>query len=377
MITSYAQNFEDVILWRALKSVEHGFYIDIGAQDPVEDSVSLLFYQQGWRGVHVEPTATYAAKMRSARPDEEVIEAAIGTGTGLLTFHEFPGTGLSTGDRGIAERHAEAGYSVKEHLVPLVSLQELLDRYAGREVHWLKIDVEGMELAVLESWGSSAVRPWIVVVESTLPLSSENSHQKWEPHLKGLGYEFVYFDGLNRFYCSEERPELKGSFGPGPNVFDQFAFSASSKSGMLAPMRQRLEAMEKKGAEAEDNLGVANAEVASLTARLGALETDIHNLETARSAEKAAADRLHEAITSLGNQVAALADTLELERHAQRKAEEWRVQAMGYREQLQEIYQSRSWRLTRPGRIAGQVGKKTGTVIRSAAIGLVQLLKTR
>ena len=49
-ITSYAQNFEDVILWRALEHVERGFYIDIGAQDPVVDSVSLAFYERGLAG---------------------------------------------------------------------------------------------------------------------------------------------------------------------------------------------------------------------------------------------------------------------------------------------------------------------------------------
>ncbi len=53
---SYAQNFEDVMLWRALKHVENGFYVDVGAQDPVVDSVSLAFYEHGWRGVHIEPT---------------------------------------------------------------------------------------------------------------------------------------------------------------------------------------------------------------------------------------------------------------------------------------------------------------------------------
>ena len=54
-IISYAQNFEDVMLWRALGQIEHGFYIDIGAQDPIIDSVSLAFYEHGWRGIHVEP----------------------------------------------------------------------------------------------------------------------------------------------------------------------------------------------------------------------------------------------------------------------------------------------------------------------------------
>ena len=53
-IVSYAQNFEDVLLWRALGDVVGARYLDIGAQNPVVDSVSLAFYQAGWRGVHVE-----------------------------------------------------------------------------------------------------------------------------------------------------------------------------------------------------------------------------------------------------------------------------------------------------------------------------------
>ena len=52
---SYAQNFEDVILWRALRDVPNGFYIDIGAGHPVADSVTMHFYEHGWRGINVEP----------------------------------------------------------------------------------------------------------------------------------------------------------------------------------------------------------------------------------------------------------------------------------------------------------------------------------
>ena len=60
MLVSYAQNFEDVILWRALKDVKDGLYIDVGEHDPEVDSVSLLFYQKGWRGIHVEPVYEFA-----------------------------------------------------------------------------------------------------------------------------------------------------------------------------------------------------------------------------------------------------------------------------------------------------------------------------
>ena len=43
MFTSYAQNFEDVMLRRALNEIARGFYIDVGAQDPIVDSVSMGF----------------------------------------------------------------------------------------------------------------------------------------------------------------------------------------------------------------------------------------------------------------------------------------------------------------------------------------------
>ncbi|HZF37393.1 MAG TPA: FkbM family methyltransferase, partial [Blastocatellia bacterium] len=42
---SYAQNFEDVMLWRALKHIDRGFYIDVGANDPDLDSVTKAFYE--------------------------------------------------------------------------------------------------------------------------------------------------------------------------------------------------------------------------------------------------------------------------------------------------------------------------------------------
>jgi hypothetical protein len=70
---SYSQNFEDVMLWRALRHVPRGLYIDLGAQDPLVDSVSLAFHQRGWTGVHVEPTPHYARLLRQQRPGDQVI----------------------------------------------------------------------------------------------------------------------------------------------------------------------------------------------------------------------------------------------------------------------------------------------------------------
>lgn len=65
---SYAQNFEDVMLWRALKHIKNGTYVDIGAQHSIIDSVSKAFYDNGWRGIYIEPVQKYADLLRLNRP---------------------------------------------------------------------------------------------------------------------------------------------------------------------------------------------------------------------------------------------------------------------------------------------------------------------
>lgn len=247
-ITSYAQNFEDVMLWRALGHVERGLYIDIGAQDPIIDSVSLAFHEHGWQGIHVEPTAHYAELLRQQRPGDTVIQAAVGQDLAVLQFFEIPDTGISTADAAIAAQHRERGFNVQETTVPCIPLAAIFKTCAEQEIHWLKIDVEGFEQQVLSSWGTPAARPWIVVVESTLPLTQIETHQNWESVLIGHGYTPVYFDGLNRYYVSDTHSELNAAFASPPNVFDGFALNGTAS----APFHQLIAARyQEKIAETE------------------------------------------------------------------------------------------------------------------------------
>jgi hypothetical protein len=146
----------------------------------------------------------------------------------LLTFYEIPGTGLSTANAEIAEGHKQSGYRILECTVPVVTLDAILERYAERDVHWLKIDVEGLERDVLASWTLTAPLPWIVLVESTAPLTTTDTSAQWEPLLIAKGYQHVYFDGLNRFYVAPGHEKLCDAFKAPPNVFDDFALTRNS-----------------------------------------------------------------------------------------------------------------------------------------------------
>jgi FkbM family methyltransferase len=243
-IISYSQNFEDVLLWRALGHIDKGCYLDIGAQDPVIDSVSKCFYDAGWRGVHVEATPTYAEAIRVSRVDEIVIQAAVCDAVGPISLFEIPGTGLSTGRQDIAEAHAEKGFEPREISVETVTLDFVLSSMAVPDVHWMKIDVEGMEASVLRSWGDCQIRPWILVVESTFPTTQKPTHNEWVEYVHMRGYQEVWFDGLSRYFVSNEHPELAQAFAAPPDIFDGFQVSTNHFS-VQSLTRDQEEAMQK------------------------------------------------------------------------------------------------------------------------------------
>ncbi|MEP7181738.1 MAG: FkbM family methyltransferase [Betaproteobacteria bacterium] len=232
---SHAQNGEDVLLWRALRDVAAGTYIDVGANDPERDSVTRAFYDRGWSGVNVEPVGSHFERLRQARPRDVNLRVAVGAGDGELAFFEIPDTGLSTLDAAVAERHRAAGFAVVPIRVPVRTLSDIWSEHVAGDVHFLKIDVEGTEADVLAGANLRRQRPWIVVVESTAPLTRIARHATWERLLTDADYLFVWFDGLNRYYVAAERADLTRHFDGPPGERDDFVRAAelvASDSGL-------------------------------------------------------------------------------------------------------------------------------------------------
>jgi hypothetical protein len=162
------------------------------------------------------------ARIARERTQDVNLELVVSNGEGEVNFYAVSESILSTTDPDIADHCRQAGYNVTEKKVQSLTLNQILGRYAEPTIHFMSIVVEGSELKVLQGLDLTRWRPWILLVEATIPTLSIPSFESWEPHLTNSGYEFVYFDGMNRFYVAEEHPELKDAFKLPPNINDEF-----------------------------------------------------------------------------------------------------------------------------------------------------------
>src|ERR1700754_3240108 len=123
---SFAQNFEDVMLHRALRGVTGGFYIDVGAADPTINSVTAAFYTMGWRGVNIEPDNRRYSLLASLRPRDTNLNAAVGQNDAEgIIFYQVEEPDLSTCDPGVASWHRDHGMKIEERSIPVRSLSSI------------------------------------------------------------------------------------------------------------------------------------------------------------------------------------------------------------------------------------------------------------
>jgi FkbM family methyltransferase len=217
--------------------------------------VTKAFYERNWRGINIEPLMSHYRDLQVERPRDINLCYAAGETSGEIEIFECDVRGWATAEQSVAAKHLREGRQGVCYNVPVRTLSDVCREYVSGEIHFLKIDVEGLEEKVIKGANFQKFRPWIVVIEATKPNSAEEAYEQWESLLLAVGYRCAYADGLNRFYVAAEHPELFPSLRYPPNVFDDFVPAAQMKA-------------EAKAQQAEVRAQQAEVELAVVTGSL-------------------------------------------------------------------------------------------------------------
>jgi FkbM family methyltransferase len=181
---------QDHYLWRVLFAGQtHGYFIDIGCNDPVLLSNSYYFEQQGWTGMAFDPLKSAGKAWRSRR-SSIFHEVAISASRGSASFVEINShDGWEHTLSGFAEtvRPEDARlYGSQQYMVETAPLTDFLP--VGQPVDLLLVDVEGAEETVLRGANLATVRPRFVLVEN---VSAVGGGEAVRGYLRSEGYELM------------------------------------------------------------------------------------------------------------------------------------------------------------------------------------------
>lgn len=194
---TYAQYNEDIVLAALLDGVEGGFYVDVGANYPVIDSVTYHFYKQGWRGINIEPVKGLYEQLKKQRPKDINLQCGAGAKRGKAILREYVKVpGHSTFSSEMKEEETKLEYV--EYEVDILPLKTIFADNKVEHIHFLKIDVEGYEAEVIAGNDWSKYRPEVLCIEAN------HGAEKWQKLIKDHDYRLFISDGLNEYYLSKE-----------------------------------------------------------------------------------------------------------------------------------------------------------------------------
>jgi FkbM family methyltransferase len=192
-LNSYGLDNLDLKILETLPENLTGFFIEVGANDGVSQSNSVLLEKAGWRGMLVEALPATYAKCKNARPNmivENVAcvpfeyggETVTVTDVGLMSIavnsaftDDVRQDWISRGE-GFTRRRAQ---DIEVRAAPL-SL--LLDKHEVKNVDLLLLDVEGAEISVLEGLDFGRHPPRFIVAE-------DNHTDELVNYLASKGYQ--------------------------------------------------------------------------------------------------------------------------------------------------------------------------------------------
>ncbi len=180
---SYAQTGEDLLARYYFDTVgiQKPTYLEIGTNQPISCNNTYFFYRNHSHGVCIEPDTSMIEIIKKARPRDVVLNIGVGViESAGIPFFAFPGWRNSWNtfsEEEAAIREQESGIKPEVKQVPIRNINSVIAEHFKKAPDFLSIDVEGMDLAILQSLNFDLYSPGLICTE-TITFSTDNTEKK-------------------------------------------------------------------------------------------------------------------------------------------------------------------------------------------------------
>lgn len=195
----YSVGPEELIIRDFFQDRRGGFYLDVGCAWAVNYSNTYYLEKElGWTGIGIDALDDFAEGWAKDRPNSmfrNYLVTAESGGEGV--FYKSSSMGLSSTNEKWAEGEL-FGFNEEavEVRVPMISLNDLLDKEGVTKVDLISMDIEGHEAEAFAGFDIDRFAPELLVIEGSDP--------DVENYLRTHGYEqierYIKLDPLNRYY---------------------------------------------------------------------------------------------------------------------------------------------------------------------------------
>jgi FkbM family methyltransferase len=187
---------EQQLVQKFFGGVRSGFFVEVGANRPQQESQTWHLERLGWKGVLIEPQPNLAEELSRVRLAKVFAVACSSRQNAGKRMRLHVAGALSALDR---ERMAPGAQPEQVIEVPVRALDDVLvEARAPAQFDFLSIDVEGHELEVLSGFDLARWRPRLILIEDHV------GNLKRHKFLKRSGYRLIRRVENNGWYVPRD-----------------------------------------------------------------------------------------------------------------------------------------------------------------------------
>ena len=200
--SSFSQSAEDVIL-QTLLPEKYGYYIDIGAGNPIIASNTYVFYRRGWAGTALDPLEINQKLFMYLRPRDKFIKCIASEDSRSENFWEMEPYAYSTTNPEIVEEltRKQIAVIIREGAILSTSLRDLKIEMSPFLPTLLCVDAEGADFEILKGNNWLLTNPRVICFENSGKVNKLSIEKV--AYLNSVGYSRYASAGISDIYASK------------------------------------------------------------------------------------------------------------------------------------------------------------------------------